>query len=119
MLKQGLLHTIVLRRLVRVKDTLCQMVISNKWGGWKQADIEKAKIVKDLILSDYFWKRVEYALELTKPIMSMLRYADTNEPCLGDIYDVVDSMLERMKSVSLNLYTILYPCLLRDFYFLF
>lgn len=96
------------------------MVISNKWGGWrKQADTEKAKTVKDLILSDDFWNRVEYALELTEPIMSMLRYADTDEPCLGNIYDAIASMLERMKSVSLNFYTILYPCLLRDFYFLF
>lgn len=60
------------------------MVISNKWGGWKQADTEKAKTVKDLILSDDFWNSVEYALELTEPIMSMLRYADMDEPCLGN-----------------------------------
>ena len=51
--------------------------------------------------------------------MSMLQYADTDEPCLRNIYDAMDSMLERMKSVSLNFYRILYPCLLRDFYFLF
>lgn len=95
---------------MRVKEALCQMVISNKWGGWKQADTEKAKIVKDLIFSDDFWNRVEYALELTEPLMSMLRYADTDEPCLGNIYDAMDSMLERMKSVSSNFYTILYPC---------
>ena len=104
---------------MRVKEALCQMVISNKCGGWKQVDTEKAKIVKDLILSDDFWNRVEYGLELTEPIMSMLQNADTDEPCLGNIYDAMDSMLERMKSVSLNFYTILYPCLLRDFYFLF
>ena len=73
------------------------MVVSNKWGGWKQDDTEKAKIVKDLILSDDFWNRVEYALKLTEPIMSMLRYADTDEPCLRNIYDAMDSMLERIK----------------------
>jgi hypothetical protein len=98
-----------------VKEALCQMVISNQWGGWKQADTGRAKNVKDLILNDDFWSRVEYVLEFTEPIMSMLRFADTDEPCLGDIYDAMDSMLERVKMVSLDFYTILYPCLLRDF----
>ena len=89
------------------------MVISNQWGGWKQANTTRARKVKDMVLSDDFWSRVEYVLEFTEPIMSMLRFADTDEPCLGDIYDAMDSMLERVKLVSLNFYTILYPCLLR------
>lgn len=78
------------------------MVISNQWGGWKQADTTRAKNVKDMILSDDFWSRVEYVLESTKPIMSMLWFADTDEPYLGDIYDAMDSMLERVKMASIN-----------------
>ena len=104
-------HTIVLRRLVRVKEALSQMITSNQWGEWKQADTARAKNVKDMILSDDFWNRVEYVLEFTEPIMSMLQFADTDEPCLGDVYDSMDTML-KIKLVSY--YTFLFHCLLRD-----
>lgn len=45
------------------------------------------------------WERVEYLLKITEPIMSMLRYADMERPCLGEIYDSIDSMLEKIKQV--------------------
>ena len=37
--------------------------------------------------NDHGWwlvGRVDYVLEFIEPIMSMLRFADTNEPCLGN-----------------------------------
>jgi hypothetical protein len=97
---------------VKVKEALSLMVISNQWSIWKQSNTTRAQKVKAMILDDDWWVRVEYVLEFTEPIMSMLRFADTDEPCLGDVYDSMDTMLEEIKAVSYN--TFLYLCLLRD-----
>lgn len=59
--------------------------------------------MKATILDDDYWALVDYLLEFTEPVMSMLRFADTDEPCLGDVYDGMDTMLEKMKMVSYNL----------------
>lgn len=82
---------------MKVKEVLSQMVIGNQWGIWKQSNSERAQKVKALILDDDWWDRVTYVLEFTEPIMSMLRFTDTDEPCLGDFYDSMDMMLEKIK----------------------
>ena len=50
-------------------------------------------------MAESWWERVEYLLKITKPIMSMLRYTDMDRPCLGEIYDGIDSMLEKIKQI--------------------
>ena len=45
-----------------------------------------------------------YVLEIIDPIMAMLQFADSDEPCLGDIYDSMDTMLEKIKMVSSTLF---------------
>lgn len=92
-------HIIVLRRLVQVKDALQGMVISHNWGVWKQKNIERANKIKDRLLAELWWKRVEYLLKITELIMSMLRYTNMDRPCLGEIYDGIDSMIEKIKQV--------------------
>ena len=39
------------------------------------------------------------SFNLTKPIMIMLRYVDMDRPCLGEIYDGIDSILEKIKQI--------------------
>ena len=92
-------HIIVLRRLVQVKDALQGMVIKHNCGVWKQKNIDRASKIKDRVLDDLWWERVEYLLKITEPIMSMFRYANMDRPCLGEIYDGIDSMLENIKQI--------------------
>ncbi|KAH9291975.1 hypothetical protein KI387_042840, partial [Taxus chinensis] len=92
-------HTIVLRRLVKVREALMRMVTSNLWSVWRQSNTEGAQKVKNLILEDPWWDRVGYLLRFTEPIMSMIRFTDTDQPCLGEIYDGIDSMIEKIKAV--------------------
>ncbi|XP_057854505.1 uncharacterized protein LOC131064392 [Cryptomeria japonica] len=75
------------------------MVINNLWSVWKQSHTERALKVRALILSEKWWDDVEYVLNFTEPIMSMIRYADTDRPCLGEIYDGMDCMVEKIKEV--------------------
>ncbi|XP_057831543.1 uncharacterized protein LOC131042228 [Cryptomeria japonica] len=92
-------NTIVLRRLVKVRQPLASMVISQSWSLWRQSNTERAANVKRMILDDTWWDRVEYLLSFTEPIMSMIRYTDMDHPCLGEVYDGIDSMIEKMKAI--------------------
>ena len=57
----------------------------------------RANGIKDRVLADSWWECVKYLLKITEPIMNMFRYADMDRPCLGEIYDSIDSMLEKIK----------------------
>ncbi|XP_057832721.2 uncharacterized protein LOC131043529 [Cryptomeria japonica] len=90
-------NTIVLRRLVKVRVALCNMVISNNWIVWKQSSSEKAEKIRERILNEKLWDLVTYLLSIIEPIMSMIRYTDMDRPFIGEIYDGIDSMLEKIK----------------------
>ncbi|XP_059076140.1 uncharacterized protein LOC131875543 [Cryptomeria japonica] len=75
------------------------MVINGLWSVWKQAQTERALKVRALILDEKWWDNVEYVLNFTEPIMSMIRYVDTDRPCLGEIYDGMDCMVEKIREV--------------------
>ena len=51
-----------------------------------------------MILSDLWWDKVDYILEFTAPIYDMLRVADTDKPCLHLVYEMWDSMIEKMNA---------------------
>ena len=53
-----------------------------------------------MILDDQFWGDVKFVMEFVEPICDMLRYADTDDPCLGEIYENMDSMCERIRSIT-------------------
>ena len=84
---------------MKVREALSGMVISDLWSIWRQANSEKARNVKLLILDETWWDRVDYLLSFTEPIVSMLRFVDMDHPCMGEIYDGIDSMIESIKTI--------------------
>ncbi|KAH9318365.1 hypothetical protein KI387_020134, partial [Taxus chinensis] len=82
-----------------VKQALCSMVIDDVWSVWRQTNIERAIKIKSLILDDDWWAKVAYLLSFTEPILSMIKYADTDDACIGEIYDGIDSMLEKIRDI--------------------
>ncbi|XP_066336805.1 putative transcriptional regulator tpeD [Miscanthus floridulus] len=86
----------MLKRFVEVKAALQHMVISDKWSIYKE-DASTAQHVKEKILSDVWWGNVDYILRITTPIYDMIRFADTDTPCLHLIYEMWDSMIEKVK----------------------
>ena len=86
----------MLKRFVEVKAALQHMVISDKWSIYKE-DASTAQHVKEKILSDVWWGNVEYILRFTSPIYDMIHFADTDTPCLHLIYEMWDSMIEKVK----------------------
>lgn len=75
------------------------MVISEQWAYFRDEDIVKAQSIKERILDDLWWDKIEYILDFTKPIIDMLRTADTDKPTLHLIYEMWDSMIESVKAV--------------------
>ena len=75
------------------------MAISEQWASYRENDVEKAQNVKDMILSDLWWDKVDYILEFTTPIYDMLQITNTDKPCLHLMYEMWDSMIEKMKAV--------------------
>jgi len=90
---------VMLKRFLLLKDSLIQMVISDKWRTYREDDQEKANFVRQKVLDDYWWDQVKYIIDFTDPIYSMLRAADTDKPCLHLIYEMWDSMIEKVKTV--------------------
>ena len=54
--------------------------------------------VKDMILSDLWWDKVDYILEFTEPIYDMLRVVDIDKFCLHLVYEMWDSMIEKVNA---------------------
>ncbi len=90
---------VILKRMKLIKRSLQSMVISEQWTSYKEDDIGKATHVRDLILDDLWWDRVDYIILFTSPIYDMLRAADTDRPTLHLVYDMWDTMIEKVKAI--------------------
>ncbi|XP_058766128.1 uncharacterized protein LOC131639665 [Vicia villosa] len=89
--------TVMLRRFKLLKRDLHNMVISEQWFSYKKYDVEKAKFVKETLLDDNWWDRVNYIISFTSPIYDVLRRTDTEASCLHLIYEMWDSMIEEVR----------------------
>uniref|UniRef100_A0A2N9ETS1 BED-type domain-containing protein n=1 Tax=Fagus sylvatica TaxID=28930 RepID=A0A2N9ETS1_FAGSY len=70
-----------------------------QWTSYNEDDVEKATRVRDIILDDLWWDRVDYIILFTSPIYDMLRAADTDKPTLHLVYDMWDTMIEKVKTI--------------------
>ncbi|KAJ1403740.1 Ribonuclease H-like superfamily [Sesbania bispinosa] len=73
------------------------MVISDEWSSYKEDDVGKAKLVKDTLLDDVLWDKVDYILSFTSPIYDVLRKMDTKAPSLHLVYEMWNSMIEKVR----------------------
>jgi hypothetical protein len=86
---------IMLRRLVEVKSALMSMVVGVTWAKWRQSDSERGSMVRRVLIDEDWWSKVEFFLKLTSSTFELLRDADTDRPFLGEIYDGMDTMVEK------------------------
>ncbi|GJN25599.1 hypothetical protein PR202_gb13445 [Eleusine coracana subsp. coracana] len=89
----------MLKRFLLLKDSLVRIVISDKWTAYREDDQQKARFVRDKLLDADWWYQVKYIVGFTEPIYSMLRAADIGKPCLHLIYEMWDSMIDKVKSI--------------------
>lgn len=90
---------VMLKRFKLIKGSLQNMVISDQWNSYREDDVGKAKFMKERVLDDIWWDSIDYILSFTAPIYDMLRFCDTDRPCLHLVYDMWDSMIEKVRLV--------------------
>ncbi|XP_027351371.1 uncharacterized protein LOC113862485 [Abrus precatorius] len=90
---------VMLKRLKLLKRVLQNMVISDQWNSYREDDVGKAAYVKELILNDIWWDKLDYILSFTDTIYSMLRKCDIDASTLHLVYEMWDSMIEKVKTV--------------------
>ena len=75
---------IMLKRLREVKAALGAMVISDLWSFWRKTDHAASKRVKDIVLDDGWWERVDLTIKIMGPTISLLWFADMDHTILRD-----------------------------------
>ncbi|GAV58913.1 hypothetical protein CFOL_v3_02446, partial [Cephalotus follicularis] len=88
---------VMLKRFKLIKHGLQAMVISHKGSCYRDDDLAKAQLVKEKVLNDLWWDKIEYMLSFTKSIYEMLTLCDTDMPTIHLVYDMWNSMIERVK----------------------
>lgn len=88
---------VMLKRFRLLKKGLQNMVISEQWSSYKEDDVQKAKFVKDTLLDDNWWDKVDYILSFTGPIYHVLRRTDTEASSLHLVYEMWDTMIEDVR----------------------
>ncbi|KAH7685347.1 Ribonuclease H-like protein, partial [Dioscorea alata] len=90
---------IVLTRFKLIKRGLQTMVISEEWCSYKENDVSKAIKMKEIILNDSWWDKMDYILSFTTPIYDMFQVMDTNKHTLHLVYEMWDTMIENVKKI--------------------
>ncbi|KAH7285060.1 hypothetical protein KP509_33G010500 [Ceratopteris richardii] len=94
---------IVMERLLRVRQSLMQTVVSQEWLAWSGHTCSKAESVRITCLSDSFWREVEALVGVMQPLYSMLRIVDMEGSTIGLVYEYMDRVgesLGRCTSIS-------------------
>jgi hypothetical protein len=84
-------YYLTFRRLLKVRQALGAMVVSDVWDELNN-DREGANAVKEIVLDSQFWSQVQYVLQFTKPIYDMIKFADSDRPIIGEVYEQMDGM---------------------------
>nr|XP_007144620.1 hypothetical protein PHAVU_007G170700g [Phaseolus vulgaris]ESW16614.1 hypothetical protein PHAVU_007G170700g [Phaseolus vulgaris] len=90
---------VMLKRFRSLKKGLQEMVISDEWSFYKEDNVDSAQFVKETLLTDHWWMKVDYILAFIAPIYDVLRKTDTNMATLHLIYEMWDSMIENVRRV--------------------
>ena len=59
-------------------------------------DMRKANFVKEKIVNDDWWDKIDYIIDFTRPIYDMIRVCETDRSCLHLVYEMWDSMIEKV-----------------------
>ncbi|CAH9062954.1 unnamed protein product [Cuscuta europaea] len=88
---------VMLKRFKLLRRALEAMVWSDEWAEYRDDDQGKAKFVREKILDEGWWEKVDYILQFTGPMYDMIRICDTDKPCLHLVYEMWDSMIENVR----------------------
>ncbi|KAG5561819.1 hypothetical protein RHGRI_004760 [Rhododendron griersonianum] len=92
---------IVMQRLVTVRNSLVAMALSNHWETLRRnsSDPNQHDTIKKIVMDEDFWSKTKRVLKITKPIYKMLKFCDTDQAIIGEVYEQMDTMLGKLKDI--------------------
>uniref|UniRef100_A0A803KP61 HAT C-terminal dimerisation domain-containing protein n=1 Tax=Chenopodium quinoa TaxID=63459 RepID=A0A803KP61_CHEQI len=84
-----------LRITLLCKET--ENVDSENWSLYKDDRRGQASYVREKILDEIWWEKVDYILDFTRPIYDMIRVCDTDQSSLHLVYKIWDIMVQKVK----------------------
>ncbi|GLJ38823.1 hypothetical protein SUGI_0791230 [Cryptomeria japonica] len=81
------------------------MVVSIEWERWRDRPSTNSQAcdeISDLIIgkgSFLFWQQESDLLTLSWPILEVLHLFDNDKPCMGDLFEKLDQMRERLQDI--------------------
>ena len=78
-------------------------VVCQEWNAWTKSKSPQAKKIKEMLLNEDWWEECRYIVSFTSPIVDLIRYADLDSPRLGEIYECIDTMVDKVKYIMLSL----------------
>ena len=60
-------------------------------------DMGQAQFVKEKVLNDLWWDKINYIITFTEPIYDMIRVTNTDKPYLHLVYDIGTQQSRRLK----------------------
>jgi len=79
---------IMLKRSQRLKKGLQETVISDDWSSYKEDNVNRAQFVKETLLNDNWWMKVDYILAFTALIYDVLKNTNTNIVTFHLVYEM-------------------------------
>ena len=76
-----------------------EIVISDHRYSYKEDEINKALFVEETLLSGIWWDKVNYKLAFTASMYDVLRKIDTNVTSLYLVYEMWDSVIDKVRKV--------------------
>ena len=92
-------YFILLERMAEMYVPLQATVVCQEWNAWTESKSPQAKKIKEMLLNEDWWAECRYIVSFTSPIVELIRYADSNSPCLGEIYECIDTMVDKVKYI--------------------
>jgi len=75
------------------------MVISNEWSSYKEDNVESAQFLKETLLNDNWWMKVDYILAFTASIYDVLRKIVMDMATLHLVYEMCDSLIANVRKI--------------------
>ncbi|KAH9315128.1 hypothetical protein KI387_023755 [Taxus chinensis] len=84
--------------MFELQEPLQVMIMTQDWTRWRESKTGQGKRVKEVVVRETFWVDVKYITSIITPFFSIIKYGDSNNPNLGEIYECIDNMLGQMKA---------------------
>lgn len=87
-----------LRSIVIQEDNLKHMLSHTDWSSSVHSRCPEAQAIKSLLYLERFWKHAREAVNISEPLVKILRIVDGDMPAMGYIYEGIEKAKDTIKT---------------------